>query len=53
MIVSEILKIKKVENFDNIYIENELAKVDKIPVRWAIVDMSQDYITVSVSYELN
>lgn len=53
MIVSEIVKIKKIENFDNIYIENELSKIDKTPVRWAIIDISKDFLSVSVSYKLN
>ncbi len=50
MILSEIVKVNKIESFDNIYIENELIKSGKIPVRWAIVDVDDNYIMVCVSY---
>ena len=50
MIKSDIIKIKKVENFDNLYIEGELSKVYKSIIRWAITDIN-DEITVSVSYK--
>ena len=50
MIVSDIVKIKKIQNFDNLYIEEELCKVYKNPVRWAIVDMDNEYLTISLSY---
>ena len=49
MIKSEIIKIKKTENFNNSYIEQELSKLYKSVIRWAIVDVSDD-ISVSVSY---
>jgi hypothetical protein len=52
MIYSKTIKIKKTENFDNIYIENELSKLYKSVIRWAIVDIG-DEITVSVSYEVD
>ena len=51
MIKSEIIKIKKIENFDNSYIEQELSKLYKSVIRWAIVDIS-DEISVSFSYEV-
>lgn len=50
MICSETIKIKKTENFDNTYIENELSKLYKSVIRWAIVDIGEE-ITVSVSYD--
>lgn len=50
MIKSETINIKKTENFDNLYIEKELAKHYKSVVRWAIIDIT-DEITVSVSFE--
>ena len=51
MIKSDIIKIKKIENFDNKYIENELSKLYKSVVRWAIVDID-DFLHISVSYEV-
>lgn len=50
MIKSETIKIKKTENFDNNYIENELSKLYKSVIRWAIVDIGEE-ITLSVSYD--
>lgn len=50
MIKSEIVKIKKLENLDNIYIEKELCKLNKKPLRWAITDIQKDNLVVSVSY---
>ena len=49
MIKSETLKLKRIDNFDNLYIEQELSKLYKSVIRWAIVDIGED-ITVSVSY---
>ncbi|CCY63881.1 unknown [Clostridium sp. CAG:967] len=53
MIKSEIVKIKKLEKFDNIYIEKELLKLGKAPLRWAITDIVDDYLIISVSYVEN
>lgn len=50
MIKSETIKIKKIENFDNSYIEKELSKLYKSVIRWAITNLNGD-ITVSVSYQ--
>ena len=49
MIKSETIKIKKPENFDNLYIEQELAKRYKSVIRWAIVDIDEN-ISISVSF---
>ena len=51
MIKSETIKINKPENFDNSYIENELLKLYKSVVRWAIVSVD-DFLYVNVSYIL-
>lgn len=48
MITSEILKIKKIKDFDNTYIESQLK--DKSVIRWAIVDIDDEFITLNVSY---
>lgn len=50
MIISDTIKIIKTENFDNEYIERELINLSKKPVRWAVIDVSDDFLTVSVSY---
>jgi len=49
MIKSEIVRIKKIKNFDDSYIENELNKLYKSVIRWAVIDIN-NYIEVSVSY---
>lgn len=50
MIKSEVVKIKKIKDFDNLYIENELNKLNKEPIRWAIIDVTTDFLFVSISY---
>lgn len=50
MIKSENIKIKKIEGFDNIYIESELKRLGLEAVRWAVVSVEHDFLTVSVSY---
>lgn len=50
MIKSKIVKINKIENFDNSYIEKELLKRFKDFVRWAVVDISEKDIVISVSF---
>jgi len=49
MIKSEVIKIKKAENFDNLYIEQELKNLGLDVVRWAVIDIDKKYLTVSVS----
>ncbi len=53
MIISEIIKISKPNNFDNLYIENALENLGIVPIRWAIVEINNENISVSVSYETN
>lgn len=52
MIKSDVIKIKKIENFDNIYIEQELSNMFNSVIRWAIVDIQGNDIVMSVSYEM-
>ena len=52
MIKSDILKIKKIENFDNIYIEQELSSKYNSIIRWAIVEITDNELIISVSYEM-
>lgn len=51
MITSEIIEMKYIKNFDNIYIEKELSKNFNSVIRWSITEIS-DVIKVSVSYEI-
>ena len=51
MIKSELVKIKRIENFDNLYIEACLKELNKFPIRWAIVDVDEKNISISCSYE--
>ena len=50
MIKSEIIKINKIEKLSNNYIEKKLLKYFKELVRWAVVDVTDSDIVVSVSY---
>lgn len=50
MIKSDVIKLNKIAVFDNDYIEREFAKLSINPVRWAVVDMDEDFLYVSVSY---
>ena len=50
MIKSDIIKIKKIEDFDNIYIEQELSHKYNSVIRWAIVEIQENNLIISVSY---
>ena len=52
MIKSDIVKIPRIENFDNDYVEQELAKLFPSVIRWAIVDIQENDLIMSVSYEM-
>ena len=52
MIKSDVIKIKKIENFDNDYVEQELSKLFSSVIRWAIVAVDEDVLSVSVSCEM-
>lgn len=50
MIKSKNLKIKKIDAFDNLYIEKELKALGLDIVRWALIAVGEECLTVSVSY---
>lgn len=52
MIKSDIVKIPRIENFDNDYVEQELSKLFSSVIRWAIVAVDEDVLLVSVSCEM-
>lgn len=52
MIKSDVIKIKKIGNFDSDYVEQELSKLFSSVIRWAIVDVQENDLVISVSYEM-
>lgn len=52
MIKSDIVKIPRIENFDNDYVEQELSKLFSSVIRWAIVDIQENDLVISVSCEM-
>ena len=52
MIKSDIIKIEKIDNFDNNYVERELVKNFANVIRWAIVEVTEKDLTVSISYKM-
>lgn len=51
MITTQQIEIPKIENLSSEYIEAELAKLNIVPLRWAIVEVKDDSYLLSVSYE--
>ena len=52
MIVSESIKIPRVEKVSTEYIENELKKQNIIdPIRWAITDVNDENLIITLAYE--
>ena len=50
MIKSKTVNIKKLDNFDNLYIENELKKLNFDVVRWAVIEVGDDFLKLSISF---
>ena len=48
-VVSELIKINKIDNPSSEYIESELYKKNIRPLRWAIVEVDDSMYTVSVA----
>ena len=51
MIISEIIEIKNSEKLTKSNIENFLGKKFSKIVKWAIVDFSEDFLKILVSFE--
>ena len=49
MIITKEIKINKIADLSNEYIENELNKIEIKPLRWAIVDINEKTYTLSVA----
>lgn len=50
-IISKLVKIKASFPIDNLAIENELKELGIEPLRWAIVEVNQDVLTISLACE--
>ncbi len=50
MITTETIKLNRPDEFDNLWIENQLSELGFDVIRWAIVDISANKITLSISY---
>lgn len=51
MILSDCIKIKNVENISTNHVEAELHKLGINPLRWAITNIENTTLTVSLAYE--
>lgn len=47
------LKIKRTKEISTLFIENELKKLSVNPLRWAIVAVDEEYLTLDVTTILN
>lgn len=51
MILSDCVKIKNIKNLSTDYVESELKKQGIVPLRWAITDVDDVTLTISLAYE--
>ncbi len=49
-IVSENIQLKNINTFTTEYIESELRKMNIDPVRWAVIDVNENFFTLCVSH---
>ncbi len=49
-IVSENIQLKNINTFTTEYIETELRKMNIDPVRWAVIDVNENFFTLCVSH---
>ena len=49
MITTETIKINKPNEFDNQWIENQLSELGFDVIRWAIVDITEKELILSIS----
>ena len=50
-IESKIFKIKNTKNFSVEYIESQLKSYMIIPLRWAIIQIDNDFLYINTSFE--
>ena len=53
MITTKTIQLNKPENFDNIWIEQALIQQGFQVVRWAIIDITNSQLILTISYEVN
>lgn len=51
MILTKTIKLNRPTDFDNIWIENKLSELGFDVIRWAIVDINESNIILSVSHK--
>ncbi|MBR1908510.1 hypothetical protein IJ818_06205 [bacterium] len=51
MIISDCVRINRVENISTEYIEKELKKCEIEPIRWAITHVSDKDLIITLAYE--
>ena len=47
--ISKIIRIPNISDVTTEYVENELAKANITPLRWAIVGVDSEYLMLSVA----
>ncbi len=50
MITTQTVKLKKPNEFDNLRIEKQLSDMGFNVIRWAIIDITETELTLSVSH---
>ena len=50
MITTQTVKLKKPNEFDNLWIEKQLSASGYNVIRWAIIDVTETELTLSVSH---
>ncbi len=50
MITTKTIKLKKPNEFDNLWIEKQLSDTGFNVIRWAIIDVSETELILSVSH---
>ncbi len=50
MITTQTIKLKKLSEFDNLWIENQLSTMGFNVIRWAIIDVTDGELIISVSH---
>lgn len=51
-IISKLVEINAVSGIDNHFIDKNLKKMGIEPIRWSIIDVKKNKLTVSVAHEM-
>ncbi len=52
-ILTDEIKIARIGKLSSSYIEAKIVELGFLPLRWAIVNVDENFLTVSVSYQKN